>query len=332
MKKINPFILHNHYVRPGDHGLIKLQVGKLPSGTMISIHAHVYHSYKPGPAVMILGGLHGDEINGIEIVRRAIFDKIFDEILCGTIIAVPLVNVHGFIKLSRNISEGKDVNRSFPGSLKGSIASKVARTITKYILPLVNFGLDFHSGAANRYNFPQVRYSNLDPRAIQLAQDFGPPFIIHKELIPDSLRKTAYEKNIPILVYEGGEALRLDGLSIDQGLIGLRRVLASQGILPEAPPINHSIINIKKAVWMRAKKAGLFMWTKQSGDLVQVGDALGFYHDRDGLEQIVINATRSGYIIAHNNNPVVNQGDAIFHIGYEYEVLPAVNRQGNYFP
>lgn len=321
MTKVKPFTLHNYFVKPGDHGLIKLQVGKLPSGTMINIHAHVYHSYKPGPVAMILGGIHGDEINGIEIVRRAIFDKIFDQLLCGTIVAVPLVNVHGFIKFSRDVSEGKDVNRSFPGSLKGSLASRVARTITKYILPQVDFALDYHTGAATRYNYPQVRYSNLDARAFQMALQFGPPFLIHKELIPDSLRKTAFELNKPVLVYEGGEALRLDGPSIDHGLSGLRRVLAAQGLIPPTESGTHQIINIKRAVWMRAKKAGLFMWTKHSGDFVKVGDPLGFYHDRDGLEQIVIEATRTGYIIAHNNNPVVNQGDAIFHIGYDWEVI-----------
>lgn len=321
MTKPKPFVIHNQLVRPGEHGLIKLQVGKLPSGTMINIHVHVFHSPVPGPVAMVLGGIHGDEINGIEIVRRSIFEKIFENLTCGTIIALPLVNVHGFIKFSREVSEGKDVNRSFPGNLKGSLASKVARTITKYILPLVDFGLDFHTGAANRYNYPQVRYSNLDERAIYLAKQFAPPFLIHKELIPDSLRKTAFEQKIPILVYEGGEALRLDRLSVEQGVAGLQRVLASQGMLTAPVVAAHPVVNIKRAVWMRAKKAGLFMWTKQSGDLVQVGDQLGFYHDRDGLEQVVIVATRSGYIIAHNNNPVVNQGDAIFHIGYDWEIV-----------
>ena len=318
--------LNKQSIAPGESRLISLTVARLPSGTQISIKAHVYRSEKPGPTVLVMGGVHGDEINGIEIVRRAVFDKILAKPLRGTIIAIPVLNVYGFINFSRDVPDGKDVNRSFPGLSSGSLASRVAATLTKNVLPLIDVGMDFHTGGSTLYNYPQVRYSTKDPDAFEIAKVFAPPFIIQKPLISKSLRKTSFEMGKTILVYEGGEALRLDGLAIQKGLEGMQRVLNRLEMIDKAPEVNHDSIHVIRASWSRASQSGLFMWTQSSGCEVRKQEPLGFFRDKDGLEEVILRANRSGYIIGHNNTPVVHQGDALFHIGHELE---KINRDGS---
>jgi len=311
----------NQKIEPGENTLVKMNVGRLPSDTRISINAHVFRSGRPGPTVLISAGVHGDEINGIEIVRSSVYEGIFDNLFRGTVIAIPLVNVYGFINFSRDVSDGKDVNRSFPGSLKGSLAAQVARTLTKYVLPSVDIGLDFHTGGGSLYNHPQIRYSKKGADNLDLAKKFGPPYIIQKPLISKSLRKVGHDMGIPILVFEAGESLRLDGYAIETGKNGMLRLLHNLGMLEDAPSISFPQIHITKSSWLRADHSGLFMWTKRSGSFVKTGEPIGFYRDRDGTKQRRVYARKTGYVVGHNNAPVVNQGDALFHIGYEWEVI-----------
>ena len=314
-------IIDKNEIKPGENKSVKIDVGRLPSGTRIYISSHLYRSENEGPCVLVLGGIHGDEINGVEIVRRAVNEGLFENLLLGTVIAIPLLNIYGFINFSREVPDGKDVNRSFPGSLKGSLASRVARTLTKKILPIADFGLDFHTGGNSRYNYPQIRYSKLDQQAKELALAFGAPYIIQKGIIPKSLRKVAKEMEIPLLVYEGGESVRLDGFAISKGLNGLKRVLKSKGMIAEAPQVNVNPIHFKKTGWVRAPHSGVFIWSKSSGTKVLTGEPLGQINDPYGTRTVVVHANRDGHIIGHNNASVVNQGDALFHIGYEMEYL-----------
>ena len=168
---------------PGESGVVKIMVGRLPSDTDISIEAHVFRSQKPGPVVLILAGVHGDEINGIEIVRNFMFNQDFSSISTGSLIVIPLLNVYGFINFDRYVPDGKDVNRSFPGTLNGSLASRIARTLTKYILPNIDYIIDFHTGGDSRYNYPQIRFTKTDEEAAQLAKVFNAPCIIQSGLI-----------------------------------------------------------------------------------------------------------------------------------------------------
>ncbi len=306
-------------ILPGEKEVVRLNVARLPSGTVISIRVHVYRSKNPGPTALVMGGVHGDEINGVEIVRRTIDRKIFEELTAGTVIAIPLLNVYGFINFSRDASDGKDVNRSFPGNMKGSLASRVAATLTKKVLPQVDFGLDFHTGGSSRYNYPQVRFSKTDKKAEELAHQFAAPYLIRKPNIAKTLRKVAYDQKIPIIVYEGGESLRFDGFSIDRGIGGLKRVLHHVGMLADAPKAEGKSIVFNKTTWVRAARSGIFEWTQQSGCKVNIGEPLGAIRDPYGENEVIVKATREGYIIGHNNAPVVSQGDALFHIGYEVE-------------
>ena len=317
MKEINELIINDEAVGPGEQAVIRLNIGRLPSGTRIFIYLHVYRSTAPGPVMLVMGGLHGDEINGVEIVRRGITSGLFNGIRSGSVIAVPLLNIYGFINFSRDVPDGKDVNRSFPGSLSGSLASRVAKTLTQKVLPLVDFGVDFHTGGASRYNYPQVRYTKGDEASLELANMFAAPFTIEKGIIRGSFRKLARDMKIPIIVYEGGEALRFDGASIEIGLDGLRRIMEKKGMVVGKSDPNYEITRISKTSWIRAADSGLFLWYKSSGHQVLKGEPLGQVGEPFGNRRYIVRARRNGYIIGHNNAPVVHQGDALFHIGYE---------------
>lgn len=318
--ELDEFIIDNSIVEPGESTLVRLNVGRLPSGTKITIDAHVFRGPEDGPTALIMGGVHGDEINGIEIIRRCLEEEVFDGLMKGTIIAIPILNIFGFINFSRFVPDGKDVNRSFPGSLKGSLASRVARTLTKKVLPMVDFIIDLHTGGASRFNYPQMRYAKRDPIAFELGRQFGAPFLIQKPFISKSLRKVAFEMKIPTIVYEAGESIRFDGYAIEVGIRGIKRILSNAAMISSSKdPVTDKILHVSKTSWIRASYSGLFIWIKASGQIITKEEPLGFIKDPQGLRSITILSNRNGYIIGHSNASVVNQGDALFHIAYEYE-------------
>ena len=310
------FQINKTAVAPGESKLIKLNVAKLPSGTVINIRVHVFRSKNPGPTALFMGGLHGDEINGVETVRRAVKEGMFNNLTSGSVIAIPLLNVYGFINFSRDAVDGKDVNRSFPGSAKGSLASRVAYTLTDSILPLVDFGVDFHTGGSSRYNYPQVRYSKGDAAAKELAEQFAAPYLMEKKNLDKTLRYTAAGMDIPILVYEGGESLRFDGFSIEHGLKGIQRLLFHKKMLGTDMPAHHTPKYFSNFTWMRAEKSGMFMWMQASGAKVSKGEVLGVINNPHGSKEVRVLAKKDGYIVGHNNAPVINAGDALFHLGW----------------
>lgn len=320
---LEPLNINGQIIEPGESTVVGINVGTLPSGTRIYINIFVYRSSKPGPVLLVLGGVHGDEINGIEIVRKALDAQMFHNLRRGTVIAIPLLNVYGFINFSRDVPDGKDVNRSFPGNMRGSLASRVARVVSKRVMPLVDLALDFHTGGASRYNYPQVRCTRNSAKGLQLAKQFGAPFILKKALIRRSLRKVAQEMQVPMIVYEGGEALRLDGYAITKGMEGLRRVMVVQRMISGEAADKRKLpaIIIEKTSWLRASHSGIFTWSRSSGALVSKGEALGMITDPYGSQKVPVFAHRNGYIIGHNNAPVISMGDALFNIGYQYTVL-----------
>ncbi len=320
-KHTNPIIIDKESFAPGESGTISINVGRLPSDTRINLIAHIYRSKFPGPVVLLLGGVHGDEINGVEIIRRILDQDALLNIQRGTIIAIPLLNVFGFINFSRDVPDGKDVNRSFPGSMSGSLASRVARTLTKKILPYVDLAMDFHTGGASRYNYPQIRYQKADKIGKKLAQIFSAPFILQKPLIPKSFRKTCSVMGIPAVVYEAGESVRLCGVSIEKGIDGIMRVLNHLKMLETDVPEEEKIVHFSKSTWLRAPYSGMFIWSRQSGAQVSKGEQLGVIKDPFGTKTVKVFAKTDGYIVGHNNASVVNQGDALFHIGFESKIL-----------
>jgi uncharacterized protein len=311
---VKKLLINDTEIPPGQETTIKIPAGRLPSGGQIKVHVQAHRSKKDGPVVLLLGGLHGDEVNGIEIIRKCLDVNLFKNLLCGTVIAMPLINVFGFINFSRDLPDGKDVNRSFPGNMSGSLASRIARILSKHILPVVDLGIDFHTGGASRYNYPQIRVSPGDAPAMELAEYFKAPYVIAKAPIRKSLRRTAKDLGRPIIVYEGGEASRFDGLSIDEGFEGLQRCLLGLGMLASAPEPKHPTVLLRKSGWIRASVPGLFLWSIESGHFVKKSQHLGVINDPYGEKSTPVVSNIDGYVIGHNNAPVVNQGDALFHI------------------
>jgi predicted deacylase len=312
----DPIVIDNNEVKVGESKSFRIIVGRTPSDSQITIMTHVFRSAKPGPTLLVLGGVHGNEINGIEMVNQLILEDYFDHIERGSAIAIPLLNVFGFNHFSRDVPDGKDVNRSFPGSSGGSLASRVAGTLTHKVLPFVNYAIDCHTGGSTRYNYPQIRITKNIPENMKLAKVFAAPYTIESTTIPKSFRKVAKDLEIPTLVFEGGESIRLCGFSIHKGKEGIKRVMEHLGLKAKEefsePPVTTII---QKSRWIRASQAGIFIWSKSSGHFVTKGEPIGIIKNPYGTKHITVFSKYDGHIIGHNNASVVNQGDALFHIG-----------------
>lgn len=308
--------IRGHKIGLGESKLIKIPIDRLPTGTLIEIPVYIFNGKELGPTVLLQAGLHGDEVNSVELIRRMLIDKSY-KIYRGCVIVVPLLNIFGFLNLSREM-HGKDVNRSFPGSKKGSLASRMAYQHMNDLIKNVDFGIDFHTGGDQRNNFPQIRFTPEDERAVRLAKIFNAPFMFGSKLIPKSFRNECFKNNIPVLVFEGGESLRLDELSIEKGINGTLNVLRYFNMISKKvniPKMEKSIL-INKRKWIRAEIAGLFSLKVNNGDAVKKEQTLGFIMDTYGETKFEIKSPKNGYIIAVNNFPIVNMGDALFHIGY----------------
>lgn len=310
--------IEGNTIHPGEHKSQVIRIARLPSGHDMEIYAHIFRGQLPGPCILLLGGLHGDEVNGVEIVRRMVTSTMFKGLNCGSIIAIPLLNVYGFINFSRDLSDGKDVNRSFPGNFKGSLASRIARTITKKIMPEVDLLIDFHTGGSSRYNYPQIRHSSNDEQSLALAKIFGAPCTLVKDPISRSLRQFCFKEEIACLVYEGGQSLHLDEYSIMEAISGVERIMLSFAMI-DGETKQKSCFYFEKASWVRAQVSGIFKCLKKSGQLTEMNELIGELYDPYGLKKTEVRANRDGFILAHNNSPVVHQGDALFNIGYQWE-------------
>ena len=315
-KENKTLVINGEKIAPGQHKLVQINIARLPTGTLIHIPVHVFNAKKEGPTVLVQAGLHGDEINGVETVRRMLQDELF-HIKKGAVIVVPILNIFGFIHFSRDVPDGKDVNRSFPGRKTGSLASRIAHRYTAEILPQIDFGIDLHTGGGPRHNYPQVRYSQEDLESKKLAEAFDAPFYFASRLIMGSFRKTSYKMGIPTIVYEAGESMRFDEYAISQGIKGVQNVLGSLGMLPQKKTSKKTkSIFLEQTRWIRASRAGMFIPQKKNGSAVMKGEILGTITDTDAKKNKKIKSPFDGYIFCINHQAVVNQGDALFHLGY----------------
>ncbi|WP_242916287.1 succinylglutamate desuccinylase/aspartoacylase family protein [Pontibacter liquoris] len=308
-------VINGKSIDRGEKVLTKLVISKLPSGTVIEIPVYVFRSVHDGPVVLLMAGMHGDEVNGTEIIRRMLSKKMLYP-LKGTIIAIPILNIYGFLNFSREVPDGKDVNRSFPGNRDGSLASRVAHRFMKEIMPYVDYGLDFHTGGSSRANYPQIRCVLNDFKNEELARAFAPPFILNAAYRQGSLRKEAAKLNKPILVYETGESLRFDENGIALGIEGTCRVLHHLGMTANrATPLGPPVMCMKD-LWLRAKNAGLWRSFVPLGGYVKKNQYIGSITDPYGEMEVRLNAPATGYVVGLQNMPVVNQGDALMHIAF----------------
>jgi|JI8StandDraft_2_1071088.scaffolds.fasta_scaffold01336_14 hypothetical protein len=304
-------------IEKGHYRRIDIPIARLPSHTLIDMPVFVYKGKQEGHSLLLTAGIHGDEINGVVTLRRLISEKYLMPDI-GTVIAIPLVNIYGFLQNSRDLPDGKDLNRSFPGSQGGSIASQIAYILSKEILPNIDFGIDFHTGGSKISNYPQVRCVLSDEKNVELAHYFAPPFIMQSELIDKSFRKEASKNGKSILVYEGGESLRLDELSIQEGVRGIKRLMHHLGMkINKEIDLSRKPVTLKKTSWIRAKIGGIFDFHVLTGDYVKQNQILAHITDPYGSQKYIVKSPKNGYIIGINNMPVVNSGDALLHIGIE---------------
>lgn len=307
-------VIGEQLINAGESKQINFNIARLPSRTSIDTPVFIHRAKEDGPTVLLLAGLHGDEINGIEILRRLVKDTDIN-LKKGSVISIPIVNIYGFLNYSRALPDGKDINRSFPGSLRGSLAGRVAHFLVEEILPHIDFGMDFHTGGDSRTNYPQIRCV-FDEENLAYAEAFGAHFILNAPFRPKSLRKQAdLMGHKKVIVYEGGESMRFDEYAIEEGVNGCLRVLQKMGMVENAPrPVKNSIV-LNGSSWIRARFAGLFHAFVKSGDFIEKGQVVGEITDPFGDFNASVKAARDGYVIGLNNNPVVNAGDALLHIG-----------------
>ncbi len=301
-------------VPPGKSKLLRIEIARLPTGTLIDIPVHVFNAKREGPTLLVQAGLHGDEINGVETLRRMLENKDFT-IKKGTVIVVPILNIFGFIHFSRDVPDGKDVNRSFPGRKTGSLASRIAYHYTQQILPQIDFGIDLHTGGSQRHNFPQVRFTEGDAQSKTLAELFNAPFSFTSNLIRGSFRKTANKMGKSILVYEAGESMRFDETAIQLGIEGVKKVLIGLQMQEGRPPKPSKAIHLSTRKWVRAPRAGMFVPEISNGSAISKGQQLGTIADTYARKNKSIKAPFDGYVFCVNHQAVVNQGDALFHVG-----------------
>lgn len=298
----------------GEQKIVNLNIARLPTYTDIDLPVCVYRSEEDGPVLLLTGGLHGDEINGVEIVRRMIErDLVIPE--KGTVIAIPIVNIYGFIQNSRGLPDGKDINRSFPGAKGGSLAKLLAYTLMKEIIPEIDCGIDFHTGGSARANYPQARCSFKVPKAKKLAMAMGVPVVMNSSLISRSFRNAAHKKGKEIIVYETGESLRYDEFGIEEGILGACRLMKHLGMIDEAPPAN-ATKTFNASTWIRTKNAGLFITKAELGEEFNKRQVVGYIKDPYGVLNSRVLAPKDGMVIGLNNCPVVNKGDALIHFAY----------------
>jgi predicted deacylase len=309
-------VISGNEIRPGEFKEISINIARLPSHTQINTPVYVYRAPAPGPTLALMAGMHGDEINGTEIVRRML-DHGHHRVKRGTVLCMPVINVYGFLNHSREVPDGKDINRSFPGSRNGSLAARVAFHVTREVIPFIDYGIDFHTGGAMRTNYPQVRCVMQEEKNVALAAAFAAPFTLDAPFRPRSLRQTAARLGKSIIVYEGGESVRLDQHAIEEGINGTLRLMRYLKMIDWAPdPVEENRI-VWSSAWVRAKTAGLFQPQIRCGDLVRKGQVVGLITDPFAEFKETVKAPAKGYVIGLNNNPVVNAGDALMHLGID---------------
>ena len=313
--KSTPFELAGHTIEPGERVRFELETPNLYTNMPLGLPVEVIHGRYAGPRLLVCAAVHGDELNGVEIIRRLSGFRNIDR-LHGTLILVPTVNMFGFIHQSRYLPDRRDLNRCFPGTERGSLASRVALSFFDGVVRHSTHIIDLHTAAVHRDNLPQVRAALDNPEVAAMANAFSIPVILNSGLIEKSLRCEAGELGIPVITYEAGEALRLNERAIVTGVRGIVSVMRSLRMLPSRRirTVRAEPFIARSSSWVRAPDDGVFRPLVQLGDRVSTGDSLGVIAKPYDAEEHVLSAEQDGIIICLNNLPLVNEGDALFHV------------------
>lgn len=309
-------VIAGHEIKPGESKELEIPMVRLYTDTTMGIPVFVKRGKKDGPTIFLSAAIHGDELNGIEIINRIINSKTIKN-LKGTLIAVPMVNVYGVLNQSRYMPDRRDLNRSFPGSKRGSLAARLAYQFLQEIVSISDYGIDFHTGAIHRSNLPQIRANLDDQETLDLAKAFSIPVLLNANLRDGSLRQSAADLGTKILLYEAGEALRFDELAIRAGVKGTINVMKHLGMLTSRRSLKAiEPIIARKSGWVRACESGLVVHHKQLGDQVEKGDLLATINNPYGHRLDEVKSQYAGIIIGKQNIPLVQEGEAMYHIAY----------------
>ncbi len=310
------FEIAGHSIAPGERALVDLPMPKLSSRTNLNMPVHVLHGRRDGPTLFICAALHGDELNGVEIIRRVLKTRSLGR-LRGTLIAVPVVNAYGLIHESRYLPDRRDLNRSFPGSDQGSLAARLANLFLEEVVSRCSHGIDLHTGAIHRPNLPQIRADLDDDETLQLARAFGVPVLLNASLRDGSLRGAAGDLGIPTLLYEAGEALRFDEVSIRAGVVGVLNVMRKLEMLPpskrKTDKWREPVVS-RRSAWVRAPESGMLSTVLPLGAQVAKDETLGYIADPYSGQREAIVSNADGIIIGRLELPLVHEGDAVYHI------------------
>lgn len=314
MRRAIPLEFGGMTISPGERATVELPMARLYTSNEMTLPVHVVHGRRSGPVLFVSAAVHGDEINGVEIIRRLLASRTIKD-MRGTLLAIPVANPFGFIQRARYLPDRRDLNRSFPGSPKGSLAGRVAHLFMTEIASRCDFGIDLHTGSNFRSNLPQIRACLDDPKTIELASAFGAPVVVPSELREGSLREAVAALGKPVLVFEGGEALYFNESVIKTGLQGVIRLLRHTGMLsPSKRAKQRESIITDRTSWVRAGMSGIFSRKVQLGDFVKKRDLLGVLSDPLGDEQEDIHAPFTGVVIGQLNIPLAHEGDALIHL------------------
>jgi len=311
----SPLVFGKAVVESGARGIVELPVARLYTHTPLTMTFHVINGREDGPCLFVSGAIHGDELNGVEIIRRLLKRKAVEK-LKGALIAAPVVNLFGFINQSRYLPDHRDLNRIFPGSKTGSLASQLAELFSAEIVDKATHGIDLHTGSNHRSNLPQIRAGLDDEETARIARAFGAPVIINADVRDGSLRQSVLDAGVPMLLYEAGEALRLDDVAIRVGVKGVLAVMREIGMLPQRVAARRSFepFVARSRKWVRAPMSGMFRTKIKLGAVIEKGDRIGYVADPFGTEEEMVRAPVDGVVIGLLNNPLVHRGDAIVHI------------------
>ncbi len=330
MVKNKPITIGDVTVSPGERANVNLPIADLYTATSLFMPLQVICGRSAGPTLFVSAALHGDELNGVEVIRRLLRRKVFKS-LRGTLLAVPVVNVHGFINQSRYLPDRRDLNRAFPGSAKGSIASRLANTFLDQIVSKADFGLDLHTGAIDRSNLPQIRGNMDDAKTLELARAFGAPVILNANIRDGSLRACAADLGMPMLIYEAGEALRFDEVCIRAGVRGVLNVMRAVGMLPERKKTTPSeSVLARHTRWMRSPVSGIVRDKVKLGSKVLKGQRLATIGDPLGTVDEQVLAPFDGIVIGCSNLPLAYEGEALFNIAAFKDVLEVEGVVGDF--
>jgi predicted deacylase len=311
-----PFRILGTEIQPGEKARLSLATSESFAGSRITVPVTVLHGPEPGSVICITGGIHGDELNGVEIARSILASN-EPSTLRGTLIGIPIVNLHGFRRSSRYLPDRRDLNRYFPGHPRGSSASRIASAVFGGVIRQCDALVDLHSGSFHRANIPQVRANLNDPATLDLALAFGPEIAVHSGGQPGTLRRAANDIGIPSITYEGGEPMRFQRREIDRGVTGVQRLLEHVGMTPVIDPLHGPTEVFWSAAWIRVDEGGILRSMVRLGQRVEPGQLLGAVTDPLTDERTEVHAPFGGRLIGMALDQVVIPGFAAFHIAWE---------------